>query len=163
LWSRLLGSLLVAVLAFVVVKVVLWPAPDNKSVPLPGLTMPASIANDLSSAEAELSSAVAILPTVAGANADGPNTVVYTLSGQVADNIEYAVPGTAQEAQLADRTSLPWSKSFTVPAGTTYFSTNITAQNAGSGTIACSISVNGKVVATQSASGAHVPVTCFGG
>lgn len=103
--------------------------------------------------------AITTAPTPPAAN----DTVVYTITGGHAQDITYIAPGgNVQESQVTDRTALPWTQSFTVPAGTEGLTMELTAQNAGGGTIGCTITVNGKAVASNSSSGEYAVVSCSG-
>jgi hypothetical protein len=102
--------------------------------------------------------------TVAPAPPPAPvqDTIVYTITGGHAGNITYIQPGESfQESQITDRTKLPWSKTWTLdPSGYEQFGLTIEAQNSGGGTIGCSITVDGKVIAQNSSSGEYAVVTC---
>lgn len=109
--------------------------------------------SDLGSPAGQVAAATTITTT---ANDD---TVVYTITGKSSTDITYISPD-LQESQITDRTALPWSKTFTVPAGTAGLGMSLDAQNAEGGTISCSISVNGKVVVSNSSSGQYALVMC---
>lgn len=88
------------------------------------------------------------------------DTVVYTVTGRSAGAITYE-NSTGDTSQVTDTTRLPWKVSFTEPAGTEGF-LYVSAQNAGSGTIGCSISINGQVVKQNTSTGAYAIVDCSG-
>jgi hypothetical protein len=100
--------------------------------------------------------------TTAAPDVPASDTIVYTITGHRSSDITYIVPGSFQESQVTDTTKLPWSKTFTVDSGQ-YSSLIISAQNAGGGTIGCSISVDGQVVASNSSTGEYAIVECQGG
>lgn len=108
------------------------------------------------------SAPLTIAATTAAANpppAPTTDTIVYTVTGGHAQDITWIGPD-LQESQITDRTVLPWSKTFTAPAGTGGLGMSLDAQNAGGGTIGCSITVDGKVVASNSSSGQYALVVC---
>lgn len=108
---------------------------------------------DPAEAAAPVEPAAPVVPTA--------DKVTYAVSGHAAGLIDLVVPGTVQQQQITTTTDLPWSKSFTVDEGLSEFDfLSISAQNAGSGTISCSISVNGKVVAHNSSSGPYAIADC---
>ena len=85
--------------------------------------------------------------------------VVYTVSGSgKANNISYgeATKGISQ----ANGERLPWTKSTAATEGFAIYS--LVAQNNGSGEITCSITVDGKEIATNTSSGQYAVVTCTG-
>jgi hypothetical protein len=101
---------------------------------------------------------VASSPTSAPATISDTDTVTYSITGRSAGTITYENAG-GDTSQLTDTTRLPWTVSFTVPAGTEGF-LYVSAQNAGSGTIGCSISVNGQVQKQNTSTGTYAIVDC---
>ncbi|HEY4455088.1 MAG TPA: MmpS family transport accessory protein [Pseudonocardiaceae bacterium] len=130
----------------------------NTGNPAPSAATSAAASPAQGAAAQPTTSAVAAAPPAAPAQ----DTIVYTVTGGHAGDITYISPGeSVQESQLTDRTALPWSKTWTLdPSGYEQFSLTIEAQNAGGGTIGCSITVNGKVIAQNSSSGEYSVVTC---
>jgi membrane-bound ClpP family serine protease len=104
----------------------------------------------------------------AGAPVGGSGTahrVVYAVTGSGrASAIAYYTVSGGQSGQttLSDQ-PLPWSKTVTVRGTLTSASSVLTVvgQNAGSGTIACSITLDGKVVAEQSGDGKGSTAQCI--
>lgn len=99
-----------------------------------------------------------------------PHTVVYTVNstGKVskADISYYTSDGSNHSSNVsADGQPLPWTKTVTVKGDLSGFiltaNTPITG-NAAKGTLACSLSVDGKVVSTDKSSGSVSLVTCSG-
>lgn len=99
--------------------------------------------------------------------ATGPSTgtggsVVYSLTGSgSARNITYIslASGGAGTDQLATAT-LPWSKQVALGRSTAILS--LVAQTSGSGSLTCTIAVNGTVIQTNTVSGANAVVACSG-
>jgi hypothetical protein len=91
----------------------------------------------------------------------GEDTVVYTVTGRRAGTITF-MNDSGDISQVTDTTRLPWKKQFTVPAGGEGF-LSISAQNAGSGKISCSISINGQVVKQNTSTGTYAIVDCSNG
>lgn len=88
------------------------------------------------------------------------DVVVYTITGGHSTDITYIAPGSFQTSQITDRTALPWSKSFTLVSDSESTAYELSAQNAAGGTIGCSITVDGSVVASNSSSGEYAVVEC---
>jgi len=84
--------------------------------------------------------------------------VTYSVTGRSAGTITYENAG-GDTSQVTDTTRLPWTVSFTLAAGAEEF-LYVSAQNAGSGAIACSISVNGQVVKQNTSTGTYAIVDC---
>lgn len=97
-------------------------------------------------------------PTSAPPVVSDTDTVTYTVTGRSAGTITYENAG-GDASQVTDTTRLPWTVSFTVPAGSEGF-LYVSAQNAGGGTIGCSISVNGQAVKQNTSSGTYAIVDC---
>jgi hypothetical protein len=98
--------------------------------------------------------------TGSGSPGSGGDTaqVVYEVDGaQHANNISYAADGGGSIAQ-DNNVPLPWRKEITVERG--FAIVNLTAQNAGSGTITCRIVVDGEVVREVSSQGEYAVVSC---
>lgn len=89
----------------------------------------------------------------------GPLHVVYSVSDAAsASTITYSTNGMGRSSQ-ANGVGLPWSKALDIDRdGLNSYS--LIAQNSGSGTITCSISIDGRVVDTESSSGPYAVVTC---
>jgi hypothetical protein len=91
------------------------------------------------------------------------DTIVYTITGGRSQDITFIGPGgSLNESQVTDVTPLPWTKTYTVPAGTEGPLMTLSAQNAGGGEIGCSISVNGQVQSTNTSTGEFAIVACNG-
>lgn len=86
------------------------------------------------------------------------DTVVYTVTGHHSSDITYT-NSTGDISQVTDTTHLPWTYKFTsVPDAEGFM--DVSAQNSGSGTISCTISINGQVVKKNSSTGAYAIVDC---
>jgi beta-lactam-binding protein with PASTA domain len=97
-------------------------------------------------------------PTSAPPVVSDTDTVTYTVTGRSAGTITYE-NSTGDTSQVTDTTRLPWKISFTEPTGSEGF-LYVSAQNAGSGTIGCAISINGQVVKQNTSTGAYAIVDC---
>lgn len=97
-------------------------------------------------------------PATTTTDAPTDDTVTYTITGHRSGTITYTNAG-GDISQVTDTTKLPWTISFTVPAGTEDF-LSVSAQNAGSGTIGCSISINGQVAKQNTSTGTYAIVDC---
>lgn len=97
----------------------------------------------------------------APATGAGGSVVFRVTGGSEASSINYtaADSGGAATAQVADA-DLPWSKSVGIESGTAFASYALVAQNAGTGDITCSITVNGREVSTKTSSGRYSVVSC---
>lgn len=89
-----------------------------------------------------------------GASADGLHTVVYTVTGPSSALITYSTPSGQEQDNGAD---LPWKKKFKAKGGEFL---SVSAQNSGSGTITCEITVDGKVVKRARSKGSYAVVSC---
>lgn len=91
---------------------------------------------------------------------DSGHTVVYRITGTVGKaSVTYAA-GKAGDISQDNGAALPWTKTIKVEDGP-FLIFHISAQNAtGGGKIGCEISFDGKVVATNSSSGAYAVVSC---
>ncbi|MGH8887673.1 MAG: MmpS family transport accessory protein [Egibacteraceae bacterium] len=90
----------------------------------------------------------------------GPHTIVYEVIGaEKAGNITYAAGGggIAQDNGVV----LPWRKELQVDGPLSL--AQVSAQNAGGGTITCRITVDGKVVKELSSQGEYAVVSCASG
>lgn len=94
------------------------------------------------------------------ASSTAADAVVYTVTGKRAGTITYQ-NSNGDASQVTDTTKLPWTYSFTEPFGARGF-LYVSAQNAGTGSIECSISVNGQVVKQNTSTGTYAIVTCTG-
>ena len=87
-------------------------------------------------------------------------TVVYEITGSgKASNVTYSADGSASINQETN-VRLPWRKEMTVERE--FAITSVTAQNGGSGEIACKIIVDGRVVKEGTSSGQFSVVSCTG-
>ena len=90
------------------------------------------------------------------------HTVVYAITGSGTADITYDTfqngsSGTSQETGV----SLPWSKTLT--ASGLFSAYSLTASNgSGSGSLACTITVDGKVISHNVSSGQYANVACTG-
>lgn len=96
--------------------------------------------------------------TSAPAVVNDTDTVTYSVTGRSAGTITYENAG-GDASQVTNTTRLPWTVSFTVPIGAEGF-LYVSAQNASSGLIGCSISVNGQIVKQNTSTGAYAIVDC---
>jgi len=87
-------------------------------------------------------------------SADGLHTVVYTVTGPSSALITYSTPSGQEQDNGAD---LPWKKKFKAKGGEFL---SVSAQNSGSGTITCEITVDGKVVKRARSKGSYAVVSC---
>lgn len=98
--------------------------------------------------------------------AEQPVDIVYNVTGtSTGTSIVYSTYADGgSKSETASDQALPWTKSITVKKGGTFdfssFSVVATAGQDG-GDIACSISVGGKVVSEQKASGQFATVSCL--
>jgi hypothetical protein len=101
-------------------------------------------------------------PTLAPAPALPAETVVYAVTGSGVDGagaISYIVPNGTFGQEQAVNVGLPWSKE--IPITGTNLVYVLTAQGSGGGgSITCTITVRGRVVSTQTSTGAYAVVTC---
>lgn len=99
----------------------------------------------------------ATVPTVPTelTNLTATKKVIYSVSGpKSASTISYMLPGGSEQISNA---KLPFTKEFT-SEGFAVFS--LTAQNAGSGSITCTITVDGQVITTKTSQGQFAVVSC---
>lgn len=92
-------------------------------------------------------------------NQNAGNTIRYDITGDsgVAQNVTYMI---SQGEQQETSVKLPWSKEFTAERGFDTFV--VKAQNAGTGSISCKITVGGKVINQQVSNGRYAVVMCSG-
>jgi hypothetical protein len=86
-------------------------------------------------------------------------TIRYEVTGDAgtANNVTYMINhGEQQETNVA----LPWSKDFT--ADDKFQALVVNAQNAGGGSISCTITVDGKVISQHTSNGQYAVVMCSG-
>lgn len=99
-------------------------------------------------------------PTGPATTAPGPpsgeHTIVYRVGGTAtsASSVSY-ITGDGQEQQTG--VHLPWKRSLKVKG---FASASLSAQNAGGGSITCSIDVDGKQVKRSVSSGSYAVVSC---
>ena len=93
------------------------------------------------------------------------HTVVYSVTGddRATAIAYYSVSGGQSGQSTLQDQALPWSKTVTVRGTLTTASSVLTVvgQNAGSGTIACSITLDGKVVSEQTGEGKNSTAQCI--
>jgi hypothetical protein len=104
--------------------------------------------------------AVPISTWLAGAAQPTPtvDAVIYTVTGKRAGTITYQ-NAAGDASQVTGTTKLPWTLGFAEPSGAEGL-LYVSAQNAGSGTIGCSISINGTVVKQNTSTGTYAIVEC---
>jgi hypothetical protein len=91
--------------------------------------------------------------------------VVYKVGGTGKANITWAQSDGSgkSKSESADSVPVPWTKSFTIKGDFSGFDVAATASNLNkSVTLTCEITVDGKTVSTDKASGAIAAVSCFG-
>ncbi len=96
--------------------------------------------------------------------APGESTIVYSVDGTGTASVNYMTvqAGTVVQESLSG-TTLPFTKSMTVADGGVSASTALTLVAVGNetpGTLSCTITEDGTVVAEQTATGAFAAVTC---
>lgn len=92
-------------------------------------------------------------------NQNAGKMIRYEITGDsgAAQNVTYSInQGQQQETNVG----LPWSKEFTADQGFQTFVVN--AQNSGTGSISCTITVDGKVINQQTSNGQYAVVMCSG-
>ncbi|MBM7858331.1 MmpS family transport accessory protein [Lentzea nigeriaca] len=89
------------------------------------------------------------------------HTVVYEVTGPGgrAPEIRFAVEGT-NTVEKAEAVSLPWRKELTIPAGPGLAVAQVMATNGQGESITCTITVDGHVVANNTAKGEYTTVSC---
>lgn len=83
-------------------------------------------------------------------------TVVYAVTGDSGVNVTYQTQSGVTQQQDA---AAPWTDAETMDAGGIPI---VSAQNTGSGTVTCSITVNGVLVASNEAVGDYAIASCNG-
>lgn len=101
--------------------------------------------------------------TASASAAASPTSSTHTIvfAAQTSDgsqmNVTYGLGGDSSDA---NGTASPWSKTSTTPDAVTMASVVAQSQGDGSGSVSCSITVDGKVVKTNQSTGAYSLVTC---
>lgn len=90
-----------------------------------------------------------------GKKDDGKKTIVFEVVGPKSADVTYGVSGDQSQDNGA---KLPWKK--TVTSGEAFLIPTVVAQSKGQGKITCKISIDGKLVKTNSSSGEFAVVTC---
>jgi len=85
---------------------------------------------------------------------DGKHTIVLEITGAKKADVTYGVDADTSQDNGA---KVPWKKTIKQKD---YFSITVLAQNKGSGTIKCKITVDGEVVKENEAKGQYAIVTC---
>lgn len=90
-------------------------------------------------------------------NQNAGKTIRYEVTGDsgAAQNVTYMIN---QGEQQETKVTLPWSKEFTADQGFQVFVVN--AQNTGSGSITCTILVDGNVISQHTSNGQYAVVVC---
>ena len=86
---------------------------------------------------------------------DGETTVVLEVTGAKKADITYGLGADQSQEQGA---KLPWKK--TLKSSETLLIPTVVAQNRGGGTIACKITIDGKLAKENKSSGEYAVVTC---
>lgn len=98
---------------------------------------------------------------VSDANAQ-KHTIVYTVTGRGTADITYDSFENGSSGSADDNgAALPWTKTITGSGLFNLYDVSATSDS-GSGSIACTLKVDGKVVASQSSSGQFANVDCSG-
>jgi hypothetical protein len=94
--------------------------------------------------------------SITGTTGTKDGKVTYVVTGPAKASMTYTDGGTntAQD----NNAKLPWKK--TVPIADTVITYQVSAQNAGGGSITCKILLDGKVVKTNTSKGDYAIVTC---
>jgi hypothetical protein len=89
------------------------------------------------------------------------HTVVYEVTGPGgrAPEIRFAVEGT-NSIEKAEAVGLPWRKELTIPAGPGLAVAQVMATNGQGESISCTVTVDGHVVANNTAKGEYTTVSC---
>lgn len=111
---------------------------------------------------------IIVITAIASAAHDAtskPHDVVYTIGGTGKADITYSsIDGSGKQvSQSAEGVQIPWSKSFTIKGDFSGF--DVTASSVSldkSVTLTCEITVDGKVVSTDHATGHAAGVSCIG-
>ncbi|MGW4211624.1 MmpS family transport accessory protein [Lentzea sp. NPDC004789] len=118
-------------------------------------------------AAAGLTAAAIAAATVFGLTDNDPapvpttHTVVYEITGPGgrAPEIRFGVEGT-NNVEKAEAVGLPWRKELTIPAGPGLTVAQVMATNGQGESISCTITVDGHVVANNTAKGEYTTVSC---
>ncbi|HZZ95659.1 MAG TPA: MmpS family transport accessory protein [Jatrophihabitantaceae bacterium] len=87
------------------------------------------------------------------------HTVVYSVTGTVHDPTIYYFDE-SQDAKTLNDQPLPWTKTITVTGNPVGYRAGASVSGSAHGELACSVRIDGKVVATKKASGAGPQVRC---
>ena len=93
--------------------------------------------------------------TAAAKDEEGAKTIVLKVTGAKKADVTYGL--NADQSQDLDA-KVPWTK--TMKSSEALTIATVSAQNKGSGTIKCEVTVNGKVVKTNSSKGEYAIATC---
>jgi hypothetical protein len=95
------------------------------------------------------------------APAPGTHTIVYEVTGPggKSPEIRFAVEG-SNNTEKAEAVGLPWRKELTIPSGPGLSVAQVMATNGQGESISCTITVDGHVVANNTAKGEHTTVSC---
>ncbi|MFC3898281.1 MmpS family transport accessory protein [Lentzea rhizosphaerae] len=118
-------------------------------------------------AAAGLAAAVVLAVAALNLTGDDPapvpttHTVVYEVTGPGgrAPEIRFAVEGT-NTVEKAEAVGLPWRKELTIPARPGLAVAQVMATNGQGESISCTITVDGHVVANNTAKGEYTTVSC---
>lgn len=95
------------------------------------------------------------VPDSAVTPAEDATTVIMEVTGPARADITYGLNADQSQANGA---KLPWKKTMTTKEAFSF--ATVSAQNTGSGTIKCKLTVGGKVVKTNASEGQYAIVTC---
>jgi hypothetical protein len=119
-----------------------------------GTTTPHAAAPTTPAAAAPLATSAAAPPA-----APAGHTVVYAVTGTAKHaSLTYTTDGATSTAQ-EQSAPVPWTKTITVPDNVINVY-QLMAQNTGSGTVTCTITVDGAVAKTVTATGAYAIASC---
>lgn len=104
--------------------------------------------------------AAAAPPAVTTQAAPATRHVVYKIGGTAKSaSVTYNSDGSTS-IQQDNGAAVPWTKELDVPADQALSIFQVSAQNGGSGTITCSITVDGKEIKTGTGNGAYAIASC---
>lgn len=91
----------------------------------------------------------------------GTHTIVYEITGPggKSPEIRFAVEG-SNNTEKAEAVDLPWRKELTIPSGPGLSVAQVMAANGQGESISCTITVDGHVVANNTAKGEYATVSC---
>jgi len=89
--------------------------------------------------------------------ASGKKTIILEVKGPAKADITY---GLGTDTSQANGAKLPWKKTLTASSSDVLNIAQVSAQNSASGTITCTITVNGKIVKTNKSEGQFAIVDC---